>query len=354
MQWTYVAVASTTYGYGHISRGLSFVKTLALMDEVKIQFLIYSDNEISLNLCDAKLIKRSLDSFLLQDVSLQSDIKNLSNQQYIILDFSISKLFEDKKKLNNLLCKFKKTNANIIFIDALGEQALINHINDGLIDKFVYPYFLDEKQLEKIYKSNAIAGKDFVILDDSYKKLPKKTISKKAKKILVTCGGSDPYQYTPVILQALNLIEDELQVRIVIGPIFDDLNIELIKNQIKKTKHQIKLIYSPLGLKEEILWSDLAIATSGMVKYEFAAASTPAILVSIDSLHALINLSFVSCGVAIDVGVLPTPEILKNVIKNTIDSYKIRSRLSEFGHKYFDGLGSERLINKILGSFNVK
>jgi hypothetical protein len=91
-----------------------------------------------------------------------------------------------------------------------------------------------------------------------------------------------------------------------------------------------------------------------MVKYEFAATSTPAILVSIDSLHALNNLSFVSSGVAIDVGVLPAPEILKIVIENTIDSYEIRGRLSEFGHKSFDGLGSERLIKKILGSFNVK
>ena len=351
-----MAAASAAYGYGHVSRGLSVVKKLTQFDGEKIQFLIYSDNPISINFgADNFNVKqKSFESFLLQDTSMQLDIVSLSDQDFIILDFAILKLFEEKQKLNDLLNRFKKTAAKLIFIDALGEQALSEYINQGLIDRFVYPYYLDKKLAKKIKDINAIAGKDFVILDDDYKELPKKNISQNANKILVTCGGSDPCQYTSVILNALNLIEIALEIRVIIGPLFTASNNELIKNCINNSKHQIKLIHSPSDLKDDILWCDLAIATSGMVKYELAAASTPAILVSIDSLHASINLSFVDCGAAIDMGELPDPERLKEVVTQIIEDYGIRCRLSESGRNSFDGLGSERLIKKILESFSVK
>ena len=96
-------------------------------------------------------------------------------------------------------------------------------------------------------------------------------------------------------------------------------------------------------------WSDLAVATSGLTKYELAAAGTPAILISPDDMHVMANDPFTDLGTAADLGLAEhvTPVDIASALRALLDDPEGRSAMVRAGRSAIDGRGAARIANAL-------
>jgi spore coat polysaccharide biosynthesis predicted glycosyltransferase SpsG len=95
-------------------------------------------------------------------------------------------------------------------------------------------------------------------------------------------------------------------------------------------------------------WCDLAIAASGLTKYELAATATPALLFSIDAFHHESNRSFAATETAIDLGTHVTAGKIADEVAQLLRDPKLRTKLSTNGRQTIDGHGVQRLLIELL------
>ena len=70
-----------------------------------------------------------------------------------------------------------------------------------------------------------------------------------------------------------------------LGPLIDVALADSVRDACNASHHNYEVVVSPPDLLEYMRWCDVAIATSGLTKYELAASGTPAIIFSIDNEH---------------------------------------------------------------------
>jgi UDP-2,4-diacetamido-2,4,6-trideoxy-beta-L-altropyranose hydrolase len=169
-----------------------------------------------------------------------------------------------------------------------------------------------------------------------------------ADRVLVTCGGSDPNRWTLAILHGLEAVEGPLELRVVVGPMFDPALRDEIEAIAAGSAHRVALVKAPQSLLAHMQWCDLAIATSGLTKYELAATATPVLMFSIDALHDATNRAFSTMGSAVDLGVGITAEQIASEARSLLADQKRRAAMAAAGRAMVDGRGTERLIAEVM------
>lgn len=95
------------------------------------------------------------------------------------------------------------------------------------------------------------------------------------ERALVTMGGSDIQYTTPELIPAFagtNIVVD-----VIIGPGFDDENVDEIERVAANTDANIQLLHNPPDLAERMLQADIAVSATGSTSYELLALATPTI-----------------------------------------------------------------------------
>jgi spore coat polysaccharide biosynthesis predicted glycosyltransferase SpsG len=108
--------------------------------------------------------------------------------------------------------------------------------------------------------------------------IQKRSHSDKIQKILVTMGGVDEFDLTARVVKGLSLIDEEWEVRIILGPGYSR-KAELLKI-IDLGKSNFSLKENIDNLYADYLWADLAFSAGGLSSSELVATKTPAILVA--------------------------------------------------------------------------
>ena len=182
--------------------------------------------------------------------------------------------------------------------------------------------------------------------------VPKK-IKRKIQSIMITCGGEDIRNMTPMILKTLEKEFPELKKNIIIGRGFNNIK------EIKKLKSEnVNLILYPdaEGMKETMLQSDLAISAGGQTLYELARLGTPTlgVVVSSNQLHNVKN--WEEKGFCKYLGLWNNDNINKKVVKEIkgVKDYDLRKQMSETGKSVVDGLGALRIVKKSLNEYYLK
>lgn len=348
----FIVLAGTGYGYGHLNRCLSLAK-LAAKRNLKASIMIVGDDAV---------VNRAKETGLdccVQDCSVL-DIGRFFNEwsssfsghfDVIVTDFSHQAILADLESVRNVFKKIRSSAKKIMIIDALGAQAIATRIPDLPIDLLVVPY------VGATYPENThwklLTGPEYAVLSSVYSGLDKRLVRKNADRILVSCGGSDPKNLTMLVMKGVELIFRTLDVRIIIGPLFSN-DTRVILNEIaSRSAHSIELINAPDSLVEHMMWCDIAIATTGLIKYELAATSTPGILISIDEVHDLINQPFAKIGSSIDMGVSVSSQQVSIKVSNLLENYEERLKMAEVGREIIDGNGTSRIIDEIIQCCNV-
>ncbi len=345
MKVEFYCLGNNQTGYGHLYRCLTIASYLR-KKKWKVNFNILGNLKSKQTIIKYKFKGDTYLSF----VSLLKKKPKISDNKssYIaIVDITHDYVLTNEAQLLKFIKFLDKNYSKIVIIDSFGNQSLSKIYKHYRLsfNLLIIPYVTNLKSRKKIFSE--IIGKKYFIFSDHFRNIKKRQIQKKANKILITCGGSDPKNVSISILKSLNKINIPLNVRVVIGPLFKNYLIKSIKKLSQSMKHKVVLFNSPLHLRNHMLWSDLAISTSGLTKYELSLTGTPSILISIDEYHDKMNKSFNKIGSSVDFGNFDKKKISSEKIENILLNYQQRKKMSICGQKAFDALGIKRIINRI-------
>lgn len=354
MRIIFVTTVGNFIGYGHLNRCLSLAAH-ASKSGMSVFFLLFGDSNGPQIVRDQGYPYAYHQTLNENNINLVETVNNGQEFDAVVIDIIHSHFFSETENWEAVLKKIGSLGEIVTIIDSLGNLSLAENLPDNsdvklhlLVVPYVSPF--SEHRCLRNSQWRLLIGPEFTVLDPSFSERPSfRKIEKKAQKILVTCGGSDLKQLTPRVLQGLERVTPILEVLVIIGPFFLESLRKEIQKCCEKSKHEISICVEPSTsiLFQKMLWSDIAISSSGLSKYELAATGTPAVLFSIDEIHHQNNLHFSKLGSVIDLGTDPSPDTIGDVVGGLLNDFELRTRLSEAGLRLVDGNGALRLLSEI-------
>jgi UDP-2,4-diacetamido-2,4,6-trideoxy-beta-L-altropyranose hydrolase len=240
----------------------------------------------------------------------------------------------------------KKAGYNILWIDDYGHSAqywadLILNQNisaDELLYRNRKPY------------TKLLLGTRYTLLRREFKEWQgwKRKIPDIAHKVLVTLGGSDPFNVTLKVIQALKKVDvPELKAIIVVGA----ANSNLTSLELAVADHSnFQLVINPSNMPGLMAWADIAVSAGGSTCWEMALLGLPNVIIHYAENQRPISEKLHEKGAALSLGwnhVLPVACIAQNIERILIDS-ELRRTLSTNSRRLVDGSGSKRVCNEIV------
>lgn len=333
-------------GFGHLAR------CLVLADEARVrglepEFLLYADAD------GAERVKQaSYECTVRQLDAIEAAVsdRDLADDSYdvAVADLSHPRFFRSPEIALLSLSRIRAHSKRLVLVDALAGQSISARIPNLPVDAIAMPYVGAPSLIQE--HSQTISGPRYAVVGSSYRGTEPRTIRESANRVLVTCGGSDPTGLSAVVFDALETIQRKLVVRVVVGPLFSDALKKTLSSLSAASNHEVSFVESPADLAGHMLWCDVAVAASGLTKYELASTGTPAVLISLgDSDHA-VNSAFAKIGCSVDLGAMPAPEEIAESVAELLASSERRDAMARTGRAVVDGRGAERLITEIMGS----
>lgn len=336
MRLLFCVLAGRQFGYGHLNRCLS-IADLAYKQGLDVVFLIIGEGADVVRKRGYTAYETAWPTILPAILFEGEQARSIG-----IVDVAHPSVFCQKSELVMLLQLLRKFCHRLVAIDSLGNYSFAVALPMIPVDVMVIPYV----GATAIPSSEAamLIGPEYALLSPNYWDLPIRQIKETADRVLVTFGGADPHALTTVALAALAQIEKKLVTRVVIGPLFPSQLIAKIESLASKLHHQVELVIAPDGLVNHMQWADIAVAASGLVKYELAATGTPSVLISIDEAHDQANRSFASERLQRDLGVTADPALICKAIDELLSNSNERRDMAERGQRLIDGRGAQRLL----------
>ncbi len=193
--------------------------------------------------------------------------------------------------------------------------------------------------------STFLTGSDYMVLDKQFQDYHKRSkgLRPKVQSILVTMGGSDISNFTPLVMRALEKMDlANVKKTVVIGPAFPGAG-RFLKHKDFIFKRNVS------NMAELMFQADIVIAGGGMVLYELACVGTPGIILCQTDYQFWEARSFEKEGVVLNVGSKAdfSEEKLITKIEELMRNYQKRKEMSAAGKSLVDGLATERIIAEI-------
>jgi UDP-2,4-diacetamido-2,4,6-trideoxy-beta-L-altropyranose hydrolase len=177
----------------------------------------------------------------------------------------------------------------------------------------------------------------------------KRDVAGSARKVLVTMGGSDPDNVTSLVIRALGLVRNELEVQIVAGG--SNSHIAELERTISGTNARIQLWRDVSNMAELMAWADVAISGAGATCWEMCLLGLPAVLIDIAENQRPIAEDLDKKGVAIHAGSGReiSAEQLAKKIEELLATADLRATMSQRGRELVDGHGAQRVVAAMRG-----
>ena len=338
--------AGSQIGAGHLIRCKTLAKEL-IKNHVIVDFFVggISENNIDRNGLFSISVNDKLICNLFNEI-----IKKVISKSYdiVIIDVIHAQTFKKLNKFLSALDDMKKY-SSIVLIDSFGKSSLRSKNAELKVNTIIAPYVGEKNETSNNY--NLLAGPKYYILDPEFSNIESKKCCDNVENILVTCGGADAQNISHKILSAINEIKQkDINVQCIIGPFFSESIIEQLVEISESSPHKISLISQPDNLINHVKWCDMAVATSGLTKYELAAGGVPSILISIDEEHNRINQEYMKTESAIDLGNNDNVSNLDivNAIELLINNKDTRYALIDKSESVVDCLGVFRICKHLL------
>ncbi|WMJ24047.1 UDP-2,4-diacetamido-2,4,6-trideoxy-beta-L-altropyranose hydrolase [Paludicola sp. MB14-C6] len=337
--------ANKQIGLGHIMRCISVAKELVKRN-VEVLF-------ITADYHPTDIIKKA--NF--QHIVLDSDYKHLENEVELLLPILTNKqvncLIVDSYFISNKYFETLKNNVLTAYIDDLAETRFSVDI---LIN---YNIFSDYQLYEKLYQNSQtklLLGAKYAPLREEFQHVTLKEIGEHIEDILITTGGTDPYNIC--FLLAKHILKEKSfrnkKIHIVIGNYFT--NTAQLK-KIAKHCNQLHIYENIECISQLLLKCDIAISASGTTLYELCACGTPSIIFSFADNQTRIRKAFGEQNVMRDCGDFRTDtkyciqHIMQSI--NELENKNLRILLCQKELKAVDGHGAYYLATQLLDSIAI-
>lgn len=204
-----------------------------------------------------------------------------------------------------------------------------------------------------------LLGPAYALLRDEF--LPwlgwKRPIPDRARKILITIGGSDPDNASVKILQSLEFVarnkvernnKIDLEVVVVVGG--GNPHGKEVQVAAERCSVPVRVVRSVLDMPALMAWADVAVSGAGVTSYELCYMGLPSLLVIIAENQRGIAESLSQSGVAVNAGRSRElhGESLAGQLQALIESSSRREFMCNAARELVDGLGSERVRAALL------
>jgi len=195
----------------------------------------------------------------------------------------------------------------------------------------------------------------YLILHPGFSKInrKKKIIPQKARKILITQGGSDTYGVVPQLIALMPGENQDIEYYVFIGPGFKhfrELHESLQKTTVKI--HIIDNISDPWNL---FFGMDLAISAGGMTLFELLCCGVPTIVTTREQkeLETISDISKNQVIIDLQEFDMSLNRLLVSALTDLGEDFARRKLLSVNSKKFIDGRGCER-ISRIIENYHSK
>jgi len=328
---------SINYGWGHVIRSFTLADFLK-KSNTNIEILMGIEGDASIQQFAANQGLNFI-SFNL-DFNDNSEQRALDNFKPDIIIFDI--LIAEKSLLNEYKQRCKKL---ILFNDlGINYDIPVVTIMPQLLDNYPKPH---NHQIQ-------LKGPDYFIFSKSIQEYAhkEKIIPNIAQNLLIIMGGSLSNSLYVILKEIILKVRNSFdQINLIIGydHRFDK------ENDALSNIRNVNIIEGTKDLGSLMHKADLALASSGYVKYELAAMGVPSILTSIvdhqDNLGSMFSKSFNASIFKGNIYNMSTNILAKSLIKLS-NSFQLRDKLSQNGKRKISTNGLLNIRNIILNQFS--
>ncbi len=330
--------ASESIGLGHLTRCLLLANFIKKKGYTVVFFTAES---LSQNIIESKGFK----CHRIKDLTL--NLMEFYNNYLVIADINSNAIF------NNL--------DYFDYLHNLGRNAELLVTLEDLInypycsDIVIIPYCgADKLKLKSDCNTRYLIGPNYFPLrkefnNDSF------SVSKNAKKILITMGGSDPKKITLKVLNSINKLDKRYDITVVLGKASNILSKD-INSTMNNYKGEFVVLSDVENMSKLMLDCDVAITNSGLTKYELSALGVPSIIISNNKLQALYSEDFSSYGSSVHLGSIGavSDKYIRETCVDLMKDYKLRLNMSKKGKCLVNGDGLNRIWKAIFNYKNNK
>ena len=172
----------------------------------------------------------------------------------------------------------------------------------------------------------------------------KRAIRQRANRVLVTLGGSDPYNTTQQVIRALQQLQQDLEITVVIGGA--NPHRVALEQQIQQTPGRFTLLAAVSDMSQLITWADVVISAAGSTCWELALLGAPTIAITLAPNQELIARALAARNVVIDQGwhTALQEHALAETVAMLLDQPELRIHMRDSGQALVDGRGVERVM----------
>ena len=191
-----------------------------------------------------------------------------------------------------------------------------------------------------------LTGEKYAILREEFLGYQPVTFNDRVSRILVTMGGADLRNYTPVVLRALQDLAG-VEIVVVIGPAFQ--NTPEIREAARKCVGKCRLVVEPKSMAELMSSCDIAVSAAGSTVYELCYMGIPTFLISqADNQNLIFNYfaekgSMLCLGDYLQVG----EEEIRRAVLSLMEDDQLRRQMRSELTSLVDGRGVERVVTFI-------
>lgn len=317
--------ASHQIGTGHLLRCLNIARHL--VGETRIFFCIEGDQGA------ASFIKEKWVEILAPERALE---------------FRPSLVVVDRLEAEtSSLIPFKEKGVKILLLDSLSNWEMADTVINALPHP---PYHHRPPRGLKVFEgpSYICLGEDIIRARQGLRPI-KETVS----KILVTCGGSDPYGLTIKLAKALVQLPNSPSITFVLGRIFKDRKeLEGVVTCLpaRQVGKDYTIVQDAQSLAPYMMKADMALTSFGLTVYETACLGLPVIMLPPTRDHNLRAEIFAKHGAAINLGLNEEVSLDKIVgeVEGLRSNFDLCRKMSQAGKNLVDGQGAARVARIIL------
>lgn len=195
-----------------------------------------------------------------------------------------------------------------------------------------------------------LLGTQYVLLRKEFlrKKRAKWESFETARRILVTMGGADPENVTLTVVRALKWLKrGDLEVKIVLGAV--NPNRQSIEKELRCSPFDFQILSSVTDMPFLMAWADIAVSAGGSTCWELMFVGVPFLVVILSENQEGIANGLGEAGAAMNCGwhYALRADGFAEIIVELIEDRECRMALSRKGWQMVDGLGSERVMERM-------
>lgn len=331
--------ASTSVGTGHAMRCIALAEAWKEVGGPVTFVMASSEASIARRLASdsISLVELATSPGGSMDAELTMDLARKREVDWVVLDG-----YQFDAEYQNAL---RRSRSSLLAIDDFARVG--KYDVDMLLDQNIGVSSRLYIQVDK--KVRLLLGSRYVLLrrEFSERRWRKSEHPPRVGRVLLTMGGMDPGNVSLRAIQAIESINEPLDVMVVVGD--GNPNYDLLRRETRGNP-RVRLERGVSNMAEVMTWPDMAVASAGTTALELAYMGIPAILVAVADNQIPLASGLNSAGVAVSLGwheKVSSFEVARATEK-LIPAREARTEMSEIGRKMIDGKGATRVVRSMI------